>query len=122
FFVFFFKACIILYSVLISTALVLSSNAAAIPPIPDTYYGTLSINHSQASVGTQIIAKTSSGVQCGTFKVGNMGYYGLLTCKGNDNQTASNDGAGLGQNVSFYYGTTRLLVEKSADADLLVGL
>ena len=90
-----------------------SSNASAIPPIPDTYYGTFSVNHSQAGVGTQIIAKTSSGIQCGSFKVVNMGYYGLLTCKGDDNQTAANDGASLGQNVSFYLGSTKLLIEKS---------
>jgi len=99
---------LLLLSIIIASFL--SINASAIPPLPDSYYGTFSINHSAAAVGSTLIVKTLGGIQCGTFNVKNSGYYGILTCEGNDNETPATEGPVPGQNISFYYNSTQLLI------------
>lgn len=74
-----------------------------VPPIPTEYYGSVTIydnNRTPMPIGTQIQAYAGN-VSCGQFTVSNFGYYGVLSCLGDDDYTATDEGALYGQNIVF---------------------
>ncbi|MBN1156165.1 hypothetical protein JXA85_00980 [Candidatus Woesearchaeota archaeon] len=75
--------------------------AEAFPPIACEFYGNVTINHTSAPVGTGITAYDADGVLCGSFSVVNTGYYGLLSCNGDDLDTSGDEGAISGENITF---------------------
>jgi hypothetical protein len=79
------------------------SLVVAVPPIPNEFYGTITIydaNRTPFPIGT-VIQATAGGVDCGTFSVVSPGYYGVLTCLGDDTYSSIDEGASHGQNVVF---------------------
>jgi len=78
----------------------------AVPPIPTEFYGTAKIYDffgTPLPSGTQITAYAGN-VSCGTFSIVNGGYYGLLSCMGDDTYTSKDEGAEHGQNIYFIIG------------------
>jgi hypothetical protein len=81
---------------------IIVSGVAAFPPIGAEYYGRVLLhNGSDAPAGTEIKAYDSNGTLCGRFVVENDGYYGLLSCKGDDNETPEDEGAIAEEIISF---------------------
>jgi len=74
----------------------------AIPPIAAEFYGTAKSDTVNVSVGTNISAYDPNGTLCGYFIVSANGYYGSLSCKGDDTETAVDEGAVSGDNITFY--------------------
>ena len=76
----------------------------SIPPIPTEFYGTATyydyVNTSLDS-GT-LVSVYAANISCGNFSIINSGYYGVLTCLGDDNYTGMDEGAEYGQNIIFY--------------------
>ncbi|MBN2422097.1 hypothetical protein JXB41_02630 [Candidatus Woesearchaeota archaeon] len=76
----------------------------SIPLIPTEFYGTVTIydvNNTPLPAGT-IIETYAYNASCGVFYVQNTGYYGLLSCLGDDNSTSNTtEGAFQGQNILF---------------------
>ncbi len=76
----------------------------SIPPIPTEFYGTATrydVNSTPLQAGT-VINIFAGNVSCGSFIIQNAGYYGVLTCLGDDNYTSIVEGAEQGQNIVFY--------------------
>ena len=74
----------------------------AVPPPAAEFYGTIvRKDGSNVSVGTNISAYDSDGVLCGTFIVTNEGFYGLLSCNGDDPDTPEDEGAESYDIISF---------------------
>jgi len=92
---------VIVLSAIMLSCLVLDS-AIAYPPIAAEFYGVVLINLSVAPAGTNITAYDPDGVLCGSFQVVNEGYFGLLSCNGDDVSTAADEGASDGENITFY--------------------
>jgi membrane protein implicated in regulation of membrane protease activity len=84
-------------------AILLIPLALSIPPIPTEFYGTATIydyNSTPLPAGTRIDTYAGN-ISCGTFTIVNRGFYGVLTCLGNDNYTDTVEGAIFGQNIIF---------------------
>jgi tetratricopeptide (TPR) repeat protein len=89
--------------ILLALALVLMQTATAVPSIPTEFYGTATIynvNSTPLGPGTRVEAYADS-VKCGTFFIQNGGYYGVLSCLGDDEYTNVTEGAVHGQNILF---------------------
>ena len=74
---------------------------SALPPIAPEYYGLLRTESNSSPAGTVVIARWQ-GTECGRFTSGNPGYYGLLSCNGDDTETAALEGSPPFGNISFY--------------------
>jgi len=81
----------------------LISLAAALPPLPTEFYGRVRDYNLNASAGSLVQAYDSSGVLCGSFTIVNSGFYGSLTCRGDDPETTSDEGAAPGESIVFRY-------------------
>jgi hypothetical protein len=75
----------------------------AIPPLPTEFYGRIREYNNNASSGGMITAYDSSGTLCGSFQIVTSGLYGLLTCSGDDPETAQDEGPVPTESVSFRY-------------------
>ena len=76
----------------------------AIPPIAAEFYGTARTDNTDVSIGTNVSAYDPNSTLCGYFIVSTSGYYGSLSCKGDDTETAADEGAVNGDNITFYIG------------------
>ncbi|MBT3464826.1 hypothetical protein HN451_07570, partial [archaeon] len=88
---------------LIGIFLLISSIVFARPPVATEFYGLAQIddgNYTNLPLGTSIEA-FAGNVSCGSFTMSNPGYYGLTSCMGDDNYTATDEGAIYGQNIIF---------------------
>ncbi len=75
----------------------------SIPPIPTEFYGTATIydtSRTPIPAGSTVTVYAGN-VSCGAFTIVNSGYYGALSCLGDDNFTALDEGAEHGQNIIF---------------------
>jgi hypothetical protein len=76
--------------------------AYALPPIATEFYGyVFAHNGSAATAGTYIRAYDSANNLCGAFNVSAAGYYGLLSCTGDDSSTNADEGPTNLENISF---------------------
>jgi hypothetical protein len=82
--------------------LMLTAESNSFPPIACEFYGTVALNLTNAPAGTIITAYDQSGIFCGRFTVVNSGYYGLLSCDGDDPDTTEDEGASSAENITFY--------------------
>jgi hypothetical protein len=81
--------------------LILVQEASAIPPLPTEYYGIVRQFNFNATPGAIVTAFDNSGKQCGRFVVVNTGFYGSLTCSGDDPETTQDEGAVPFESISF---------------------
>lgn len=81
----------------------------AIPPIANEFYGSI-IDKGQPVGSGQVEARTAAGIYCGNFNIVNSGYYGLLSCIGDDPDTTQVEGAVSGGGVNFYLNGQLLFV------------
>ncbi|MEM2130937.1 MAG: hypothetical protein QXR96_00285 [Candidatus Woesearchaeota archaeon] len=75
----------------------------AIPPIPTEFYGYVFwYDQNQTPMDTGNLIEIYAGnISCGSFVIQNKGFYGILSCLGDDNYTSNNEGAVFGQNIIF---------------------
>ena len=80
----------------------LTDKGLAFPPPAAEYYGTV-VNKLGASfpAGTNVSFYDADGVLCGQYNVTSTGYYGFLSCNGDDPDTAVDEGADEGDALSF---------------------
>ena len=76
---------------------------SALPPLPTEFYGVIRDYNYNGSPGEVVQAYDSDGVLCGSFTIVNSGFYGSLTCKGDDPETPVDEGATAGENITFKY-------------------
>ena len=76
---------------------------SALPPLPTEFYGIIRDYNANGSVGETVQAYDSGGTLCGSFVIVTGGYYGSLTCAGDDPETTVDEGATAGENISFRY-------------------
>jgi len=95
----------IVFLVIIASARVIS-----FPKIAAEFYGTATINWTNAPAGSNITAYDPDGVLCGYFIVSNKGYYGSLSCEGDDEETTTDEGAELNNNITFYVNNERAVM------------
>jgi hypothetical protein len=83
--------------------IILLSIVIAVPPIPTEFYGTVNIydENNTPYVAGSVISAGVGNVTCGSFTMIYPGYYGVLTCLGDDNYTTIDEGNVQGQNVIF---------------------
>lgn len=81
----------------------LFSIAVAAMPEPATeFYGNVTLGGEvPAPIGAAVRAFDPEGVLCGSFVIVNTGYYGLLSCNGDDLESATDEGALDGQTIRF---------------------
>ncbi|RLG24333.1 hypothetical protein DRN85_07835, partial [Methanosarcinales archaeon] len=84
-----------------------SARVNSFPKIAAEFYGTAAINWTNASIGSNITAYDSDGVLCGYFIVLNKGYYGSLSCDGDDEETIIDEGAEPNDKIIFYVNNER---------------
>ncbi|MEM4397335.1 MAG: hypothetical protein QW757_01770 [Candidatus Woesearchaeota archaeon] len=75
----------------------------AIPPIPTEFYGYVfwhDQNQTPMDIGN-LIEIYAGNISCGSFIIQNKGFYGILSCLGDDNYTINKEGALFGQNIIF---------------------
>ncbi|MBW2970908.1 hypothetical protein KY320_01980, partial [Candidatus Woesearchaeota archaeon] len=82
---------------------------SAIPQPAVEFYGNVSMPGSQAVPGIVIWAYDGQGVVCGNFTIVNEGYYGLLSCNGDDDATSEDEGALQSENITFKINTTNAM-------------
>ena len=100
---------IMIISLLIMMLLYISLGFA-IPPIATEFFGIATLNLTNVSQGVNITAYDSDNISCGSFIVVNEGYYGILSCNGDDTSTSTDEGAFHGDSISFYINSTRMTV------------
>jgi hypothetical protein len=76
---------------------------SAVPPLPTVFYGNVTFYNNPATAGIRIDAYDDAGVRCGYFTIVNPFYYGVLSCLGDDSDTASDEGAISGETIHFRY-------------------
>ncbi|MBW2990758.1 hypothetical protein KY348_03570 [Candidatus Woesearchaeota archaeon] len=76
---------------------------SALPSLPTEFYGVIRDYNANASAGELVRAYDSGGTLCGSFTIVNDGFYGSLTCAGDDPETSTDEGATAGENISFRY-------------------
>ena len=83
--------------------IVLLSIVFAVPPIPTEFYGSVTVydENSTPFVAGSLIEAMVGNVTCGSFTTVYPGYYGVMSCLGDDNYTAIDEGSVQGQNVIF---------------------
>jgi hypothetical protein len=80
----------------------------AIPPVATEYYGTITYytdNNTPVPVGSSVIAyyrNSTFNVSCGSFSSVYLGYYGSLSCLGDDIDTIQTEGGKTGEEIVFY--------------------
>jgi len=89
------------YFLLIIFLLVCISFVSATSPLPTEFYGKVRAFNQQVSAGTIISVYDSSNNVCGTYTTRQLGYFGVLTCRGEDDL---NDGPIENEIVSFKIG------------------
>lgn len=97
------KNSLLLILTAISLFIAFSRIAFSIPPIPTEFYGSAThydLNSTPLPSGT-LVEIYAGNLTCGTFSVQNQGYYGALSCIGDDNYTSETEGAQYGQNIIF---------------------
>ena len=77
------------------------SAVMAIPPKPTEFYGTGRFFNANVPPGAVIRAYDSNGTMCGIFSVVYFGYYGTLSCEGDDPDTPVDEGAEPGDVITF---------------------
>ena len=87
-------------ALLLLAALALIPFASAHPPFPTVFYGAVYERNAPAAAGS-IVQAWYNGTPCDTFVVTNKGYYGVLSCPGDDPGTAIQDGAAPGEAITF---------------------
>ncbi len=91
--------CFLLIILLVVTSRVI----IALPNPAAEFYGIAIINiTANISAGVNISAYDPDSVLCGNFIVSAEGYYGLLSCNGDDTETAVDEGAESGDSITFY--------------------
>ncbi|MBW2974264.1 hypothetical protein KY366_00970 [Candidatus Woesearchaeota archaeon] len=101
---------------LIATALlaillaVFAGYAYAFPSPAMEFYGNITMNDSLALPGVNVTAYDADNVVCGYFVVSNEGYYGSLSCNGDDASTAADEGAEDGDTILFYVNSSRAFI------------
>ena len=71
------------------------------PSLPTEFYGTIKNYNVNASTGT--ITAYAGNTTCGSFTIVNAGFYGVLSCIGQDTDKGNSIGAVDGQNITFRY-------------------
>ncbi|NTV22930.1 MAG: hypothetical protein HGA85_00955 [Nanoarchaeota archaeon] len=92
------------WQAIVLVAAIMLSVSLAYPPLPTDFYGSATIYDSEMTAlpaGTQI-SVYAFNVSCGSFDILDAGYYGSLTCLGDDDYTGTVEGAIFGQNILFY--------------------
>src|SRR3989338_9816526 len=89
--------------------LFLIKEVCALPPPPNEYYGTVIYNNARLSSGSTIYAYDENNVACGYFNITTSGFFGLLSCSGDDTQTLADEGATSSSAVTFYADGTSLI-------------
>jgi len=81
---------------------ILSQSVAALPPPATEFYGTV-IDNSLIGFpeGTNVSAFDVNGTMCGYYNVTSAGYYGILSCNGDDSDSSEDEGADSGDIISF---------------------
>jgi len=79
----------------------LAHAAFAIPPMPHEFHGIVVIDRQYAPVGTLVEVWDTEGVRCGSFALREPGFYGSLSCRGDDLTTAVDEGPRPGETVRF---------------------
>jgi hypothetical protein len=75
----------------------------ALPPLPTEFYGAIRVYNFNASPGEVVQAYDNNGILCGSFTIVNSGFYGSLTCRGDDPETVIDEGATAGENIIFRF-------------------
>lgn len=88
-------------SVSLLMLLCLLSGAWAMPPLPHEFYGLAVVDGAYAAQGKVIEVLDSSGARCGSFMLREPGFYGYLSCNGDDPGTAQDEGASPGEPLLF---------------------
>ncbi len=78
------------------------ANVSSYPEVASEYYGTATKNWSDAEIGANITAYDPNGILCGYFIVSELGYYGSLSCNGDDEDTDIDEGSEENDNITFY--------------------
>lgn len=74
---------------------------SAVPYQAGEFYGILTQGSSPGPVGLNVSAYDGDSTYCGSFIVSNEGYYGLLSCKGDDPDSTEDEGATEGDLITF---------------------
>jgi len=98
-----YKKRIILVGVFLLLLICLSNFILALPSLPTEFYGRVRYYNANATAGGLIRAFDNNGIECGSFVIVNDGFYGSLTCGGDDPETSTDEGATMGENISFRY-------------------
>lgn len=102
--------------ILLIALLLLSTAVAAIPEPATEFYGNISLSGGKVVVsGSQIRALDSDGVICGRFVVVTRGYYGLLSCNGDDLDTIEDEGSLDGEEIRFEIADSNVSVRPYGD-------
>ena len=80
----------------------LTSTVYAYPPLPTEFYGTIMYYNEKAPANYHITAK-SQNTTCGLFLIKNTGYFGVLSCKGDINDTSILEGPVNDEEVKFSF-------------------
>jgi hypothetical protein len=98
-------------------AITLIRGLYAIPPPASEFYGTVTVNDSDALLGTNVSAYDPDNILCGYFIVQNSGFYGSISCNGDDSSTDEDEGASEGDTITFYVNGSRAIVTGNATWD-----
>ena len=90
-----------------SFIIVVSKFVGSIPRPATEFYGFVTINDSAAPIGVNITAYDPDNSLCGYFVVVNSGYYGFLSCNGDESSTAIDEGAEDYEEISFFVNGSR---------------
>ncbi len=88
----------------------LAAQSIAFPVIPAEFYGTASINWTNATQGMNVTAYDSEDVLCGQFTVQNEGYYGLMSCMFDDEYAEFNESAQESRELFFFINNERAVM------------
>ena len=101
----------ILFSLMIMLFTILTiQNSLALPSPATEFYGVVTINDTPANSAINITAYDSDSVLCGQFTITTSGYFGLLSCNGDDSSTSIDEGAQVNEEIIFYVNSSRAVV------------
>ncbi|MFH1916360.1 MAG: hypothetical protein ABIJ21_03790 [Nanoarchaeota archaeon] len=93
-----------LHAAILLFVLLFAGMGSAIPPLPTEFYGSVKVYNDNASTGLVIRVYDPGAQQCGRFTTVNSGYYGVLSCMGDWEETnATDEGAGVGNVLNFTF-------------------
>lgn len=100
---------IFIYAILALFLLALNiSLSSSHPPLPTEFYGKITSYNAPATIGT--VKAYINNTLCGSFTIVNGGYYGVLSCLGDDSETSEIEGALEGNTITFKYNTDSVTV------------